>query len=84
MILSGKHLLHGNLAGPTRAHGRQVGQQGPVGLRVPMRVAASLHTLWIYLRMRDDVDVWDILCVLSKNEYTQGIDAHNIMEMGAP
>jgi hypothetical protein len=30
--------------------------------------------------MRDDVDIWDAVCVLSKNEYEPGTEAHDIMK----
>lgn len=67
MILSGKYLLHGCWA-------------APVGMRTPVRVGARLRKMWIDLRMRKDVDIWDVVCVMTKNEYDPGTEAHDVME----
>jgi hypothetical protein len=71
MLLSGRYLFHGGWA-------------APVGMRAPVRVAMRWRQLLLDLRIRKDVDIWDVVCVLSKNEYEPGTEAAVIMEERDP
>jgi hypothetical protein len=71
MLLSGRYLFHGGWA-------------APAGMRAQVRVAMRWRKLLIDLRMRKDVDIWDVVCVMSKNEHEPGTEASNIMEEKAP
>jgi hypothetical protein len=71
MLLSGRYLFHGGWA-------------APAGMRAQVRVAMLWRKLLIDLRMKKDVDIWDVVCVMSTNEYEPGTEASDIMEERDP
>ena len=51
----------------------------PLGGRIAARTTEAWRTILLKWRMYREVDIWDVVCVLAKNDYQLGTEAYEIM-----
>jgi hypothetical protein len=66
MLLTDKYMLSGNWIVPL------AGRSSP-------RAAEAWRRILVRWRMEKEIDIWDVVCVVARNDYTPGSEAHEVM-----
>jgi hypothetical protein len=66
MLLTDKYILSGNWIVPLS------GRSSP-------RAADAWRRMLTKWRMLREIDIWDVVCVIARNDYTPGTEAHEVM-----